>query len=415
MKKITKILLVIIILFFYSSAFADTTIHLDIETPSNSIYNQNITVSPCDSDNNINTPDIATAYCAILQSGVPNSWDWSWPPGAFVTSINNISGYTTKDTDGNDVYHYWDWSLNEIEGATGLNEYELQPGDLISLNFIDPGSPTLIISHGSVGPHVDRVETVTPIAETAPLGKAVKAQFDVEKAFDFIISQQKDDGSFGESLYTDWAAFALASENSQAGVAGLTKYLNESKLPGGLLTDYERHAMALMALGLNPYSTNGENYIEKIVSDFDGKQFGNPDEDNDDIFALIVLQNAGFAQTDEMINKDINFILDKQKNDGSWDESADMTGAGIEALSTFSPDPGSGEIQNALGKAKEFLKQNQKDDGSFGNVSSTAWAMEGILALNEKPEDWVKNPADGGTSGNTPLDYLAIIKIPTEE
>ena len=58
------------------------------------------------------------------------------------------------------------------------------------------------------------------------------------------------------------------------------------------------------------------------------------------------------------------------------------------------------KIHDALLKAKEFLKQNQKDDGGFGNVSATTWAMEGILSLGENPVDWVRNT-------NSPLDYLA--------
>ena len=48
--------------------------------------------------------------------------------------------------------------------------------------------------------------------------------------------------------------------------------------------------MALMSLGLDPYNTNGENYINKIISGFDRKQFGDASVDNDDIFALITLQ-----------------------------------------------------------------------------------------------------------------------------
>jgi hypothetical protein len=160
--------------------------------------------------------------------------------------------------------------------------------------------------------------------------------------------------------------------------------------------------MALMSLGLNPYNTNGENYIKKITDSFDGKQFGDINEDNDDIFALIVLQNAGFLSSEKMIADDIAFILSKQKEDGSWDSNVDMTGAGIEALSAFSSTSGIGE---SLAKAKEFLKQNQKDNGGWDNVSSTAWAMEGILGLNEKPEDWIRN-------GNTPLDYLAFNQDP---
>ncbi|MEK7105863.1 MAG: prenyltransferase/squalene oxidase repeat-containing protein, partial [Patescibacteria group bacterium] len=229
------------------------------------------------------------------------------------------------------------------------------------------------------------------------LGATTKLKFDVAKAFEFLISQQKDDGSFGEDMYTDWAAITLASGNHTQATIKLIKYLNEHKPAGDLLTDYERHAMALMAVGLNPYNTNGLNYIEKITSAFDGKQFGDIKEDNDDIFALLVLKNAGFSLEDNMVKESMNFVLSRQKENGSWDGSIDMTGATIQILSTLD----SGEnTKKAIEKGKEFLKKSQKEDGGFGNVSSTAWAIEGIIGLNEKPEDWKKGEL-------TPLDYLA--------
>jgi hypothetical protein len=219
------------------------------------------------------------------------------------------------------------------------------------------------------------------------------------KALNFLVSEQKTDGSFGEDLYTDWSAMALASgSNYQDQKTKLAEYLSTDKLSGNLLTDYERRGMALMALNLNPYNTNGVNYISKIITSFDGKQFGDPDQDNDDIFALVVLQNAGYTQNDQMLSSDITFILNAQNENGSWDNSVDMTGAAMEALSSFNQNE---QVKNALTKAENFLKQNQKDDGSWNdNASSTAWAIEGILAQGEKPEDWTKNV-------NTPFDYLA--------
>ncbi len=231
----------------------------------------------------------------------------------------------------------------------------------------------------------------------------VKLVFDVEKALEFLLSQQTENGSFGENLYTDWATIAIASmEKSQEPLSKLTQYFQNLKTENYLLTDYERHTMALLSLGLNPYNINGENYIEKIVTQFDGKQFGNPDEYNDDVFALIVLQNTGFNKDEKIINETISFILEKQIENGSWNESADMTGATLEALSKFRDDE---RVNDALIKAEEFLKEKQEEDGSWDNVSSTAWALQGMLALGEEIKASTKEyfganqEEDGGIKG----------------
>jgi hypothetical protein len=234
-----------------------------------------------------------------------------------------------------------------------------------------------------------------------------KPIFDIEKAFKFLLAQQKENGSFGEDLYTDWVALALASGNYQNQTIKLIKYYSEANFTSTILTDYERRAIALIALGLNPYNTNNKNYIEKIVGSFDGKQFGDKNEDNDDIFALIVLQNAGYTNADKIINDDISFVLSKQKENGSWDESTDMTGAAIEALSAFVDQE---IVKNAITKAKNYLKENQKEDGSWNNSSSTSWALEGILALDEKPEEWTKNDPTKYDVNNSPFDYFANIQ-----
>lgn len=268
----------------------------------------------------------------------------------------------------------------------------------IQEDFYFPTEPLEVKNPPATGGHGSNGESTTT-------EKQIKPTFNLTKAFDFLVSQQKENGSFGENLYTDWAALALASGNYQDQTIKLIRYFSESKMENLLLTDYERHAMALMSLGLNPYNINGENYIEKITSQFDGKQFGNPNENNDDIFALIVLQNAGYGQDEKIIADDIIFILSKQKENGSWDESVDMTGAGIVALSAFGEDK---KVNNALAKAEKFLKQNQQKDGSWGNVSSTAWALGGVIALGEKIKDSTKEylggnqDEDGGIKGEDP-------------
>ena len=228
------------------------------------------------------------------------------------------------------------------------------------------------VSHGGSGGALAAAISAPTIPNLSPTPvPVIKKEFDIKKALKFITSQQKENGSFGEDLYTDWAAVALAERTDfQIEREKLIKYFKELKTNDYQLTDYQRHAMGLMSLGLNPYNTNGENYIKKIIDSFDGKQFGNIKEENDDIFALIVLQNAGYTKDENIIKDTVTFILSKQKENGSWDENAVMTVAGIQALASFNQDE---KVKNTLTKAREFLKQNQKDDGGWGNVSSTAW------------------------------------------
>ncbi|MDR3519532.1 MAG: DUF4430 domain-containing protein [Candidatus Pacebacteria bacterium] len=346
--------------------------------------------------------------------------------GLFITAINNVAADPSSQ--------YWAIYQNGTSANFGATELPISAGDTIMFQLDDFNNNSLgdqvtininsLIPPAPVGSGGGQLNDNTPsnTSTTTPAAPSTVATiasiptpivtttptFDTGKAFDFLTAQQGTDGSFDGDLYTDWAAIALASGNYESQTIKLTKYLDGETMENPILTDYERRAMALMALGLNPYDTNGENYIGKIVTSFDGKQFGDPNEDNDDIFALIVLQNAGYTQSDPIISSDINFILSKQGSDGSWDsDSVDMTGAAMEALSAFNQ---VGQVKDALANAENFLEQSERADGSWNdNASSTAWAIEGILAQNEKPADWLTKPTDG-TAPKTPLDYLATIQ-----
>ncbi|OGI68431.1 hypothetical protein A2738_00930 [Candidatus Nomurabacteria bacterium RIFCSPHIGHO2_01_FULL_42_15] len=222
--------------------------------------------------------------------------------------------------------------------------------------------------------------------------------FSTADALSYLKSMQSEDGSFGDSdLYTDWAGIAFGSMN--VGGSSKTKilsYFESNNEISSLLTDNERRAMTLLALDKNPYSFGDDevNYIKAIVDEFDGEQFGDADLVNDDIFALIPLQNAGYNENDDMIIEDITFIISKQKSNGSWEESVDVTAAAIQALEAFDGVDG---VSNALSQASAYLENEQNSDGGWGNVSSTSWAMQAESALNTS---WSKNGKDG-------LDYLA--------
>lgn len=407
MKKVIKVAVFgFVFLGFFNTVHAALNVDAQVDVPAScTVTDTNHTVH--------NYPDTGSylAICAIekaLEQNAVSSVDFAdFGFGLFINSINGIAPTNT----------YWKLELNNTSSNVGASDLTLNQNDTLSLALTayDPVTfaetpagdqvtlhihlPTVAVGSGPLL----LSSSTAPSTSSAPAAPTEPAQpvFDAKKASEFLAGVEHGDGSFGANLYTDWAAIAMASGNNQDAVLKLVKYFDTSKLDSSLLTDYERHAMALMTLGLNPYDVNGENYIKKIVTTFDGKQFGDAGQDNDDIFALIVLQNAGYGPNDPMLASDINFVLDAQSDSGAWDGSADMTGAAMEALSAFSSDA---RVKNSLIKAENFLRLNQKDDASWNeNASSTAWAIEGILAMDEKPEAWIKNDA-------TPLGYLAGVQ-----
>ncbi|MDO8470782.1 MAG: terpene cyclase/mutase family protein [bacterium] len=229
--------------------------------------------------------------------------------------------------------------------------------------------------------------------------KKESPKFDVDKATQFLVGNQSSDGSFKAPLLSDWAAIALGGTETEAREK-LKEYLVSHPNPGTSLTDYERRSMALMALGINPYSGTSVNTIEKITQSFDGSQFGSTALFNDDIFALLVLLKAGFSPEEEMIQKPLLYILSHQQEDGSWAGSVDMTASAIQVLSLL---PEEGTLRQALHGATSFLSDNQKPDGGFGNAFSTAWAMQAIEIAGNKEFSWQKEE-------KTPNDYLVSLQ-----
>ena len=252
-------------------------------------------------------------------------------------------------------------------------------------------------------------------------GSGPSPQFNIPNALAFIVSKQHTDGSFDSPVSTDWTAVAFAASDPGAapsttstGSGQASSEQAKTKLRNYLLattpslssaTDYERHAMALMALGIDPYAGTPINYIAAIVSKFDGTQTGDASLDNDDIFALFPLLHAGFGPSDIIIQKEVAFLLSRQKPDGSWDESPDMTAAAIQALGPLLTTPSSAA---ALGKAAGYLASTEQADGGWGNIDSTSWvqiAINGIIEAHtpgfQTEEAW-KNSA-----GHVPTDALA--------
>ena len=213
-------------------------------------------------------------------------------------------------------------------------------------------------------------------------------------ALTYLLSQQKPDGSFTGTFIDDWVALALASmgSNSSPQAASLKKYLDSAPLAS--VTDYERRAMALEALGANP---NDSGAIRPIIDSFDGTQIGDPTSVNDDIFALFPLTHAGYTANDPLIAKEVAYILSQQSPNGSW-VSIDLTAAAVQALAPVTALTG---VTDSLSKAKIYLHSQETGSGCISNAYATSWTLQAITALSETPAQWQSS------NGITPLACLA--------
>lgn len=230
--------------------------------------------------------------------------------------------------------------------------------------------------------------------------KIIAPDFDVPKAIAFLVAAQKPDGSMSSWLLSDWTAFAFASYGS-GGMEKLREHFRHSSPNMANVTDYERHAMALLALGMNPYSETGVDYISPIVDAFDGTQVGDTALMNDDIFAIFPLLHAGYSNTDSVIEAIKSGIIRAQRTDGSWEGSVDLTAATVQAPALF---PRTGEVEVAINRADGFLASKQQDDGGFGNSFSTAWTLQAIQAIGDSHTVWTKS------IHHTPRYYLSKLQ-----
>ncbi len=296
---------------------------------------------------------------------VPNPND-PWNPIVVVSEMVDENGIATLILNDADVY------------IIGIIEDYYFPSYTVTVE-----NTPVVFSGGGGGVHI-----VPP------------TQFNISSALSYLEDVQDIEGSFGDALlYTDWVAIALGAANINGQMrAQLISYLASHNSISSSLTDNERRAMALLSLEQNPYDFYGVNYINPIIQSFDGIQFGNPYLINDDIFALLPLLSAGYSSSDEVISKDVAFILSKQNIDGSWAGSIDITAAAIQALVPLNNIVG---VNESISKASTYLQDVQMSDGGFGEVYATSWVAQAMSAIGVS---WSKN-------GNDPVSYLGQRQI----
>lgn len=374
------------------SSGGEEEIHLNIKESVD--VPLNCTVKDIDDIDHNYTTNSYLAICALksaLDNGFISSIKLSneYPSmGLFVKSFNDVNADSNSQ--------YWAIYQNGNYATSGISSLVISTGDIIIFELHDFSDNKI---GDSVTLTINSLITENDLNQSSGGGGSSQTNtetFSVQKAIEFLNNNKNLTDS---EMYLDWMAIAVASAKDDYFNSDLFNYLEEylnKNFESLILTDYERHAMALMSFNINPYSGTKINYIKKIVDSFDGEQFGDKDLINDDIFALIVLKNVGYNSNDEIISKTINYLISKQAESGSWG-SVDLTSAGIQALENYQ---NFSNVSNSLLKAENYLKSFNND---FENYFSASWVLQ---ILNEEEIKEYLNEGQQDDGGMEELDKL---------
>ena len=260
---------------------------------------------------------------------------------------------------------------------------------------------------------------VVPALLAAP--SAASAASGKQRALAYLERAQNSDGGFGAApgassspLYTGWAALGVAA----AGVnprdvrhAKLTPVSYTRSHAGGLtdVGELERTILLLRAAGLSPHSFGGGDLVTQLQRQ--RKADGSWEDLVDHTaFAVLALRAAGVSTAS--VRSAALWLERQQNSDGGFGFGArggssdvDDTGSVLQALSAAGR-RGSKAVRAAI----SYLRRAQNADGGFGqqkgqgsNAQSTAWAVQGLLAVGRNPDRMRK-------SGRTPPHYLASLQ-----
>ena len=379
------------------------------------------------------TPEVNTTTTIEFQK-----FDWGtfgWIPNTSSTFVINNEEYF--DTDG--IYEL------EITTTTPYEIYATKTGFLNSEIVII--TPTSTPDENNEEENTDNSGngggTVTLPTDEFNVVSQVEIDDAINKILEYLKSQQDvvtggiitghdeiTDKPIVDGNMTDWAIMSFGADE---------QYADDIKQNNGKsLLDYEksydldatsdvsdcatyaRHTLALLSAGIEKTDDSIVGLQDKMHNMCYLENSINPGTygiagTNDDIFALLALLSI----EDSIDQEIITYLIDKLQstqdttNGGfsmGWGVSPDATGASINALKN-AQSKGVELDENIFTTAKEYLKDNQFEDGSWGylhwetsepisDIITTSWVLMGLNALGDSQDDWTNE------NGYTPFHLL---------
>lgn len=308
--------------------------------------------------------------------------------GAYIKSITDAAGHTLKEK-GDGKSSGWMFGLTLQGGTetlpkTTLDNTYLKDGDTLRLFFTDtyiPLDPTDPVVPGAEVPGFDEAYAGAKAYIQSAVSAPVVSYLFGEWA---VLGLARAKVPLSEAYIAAYYEKVVAYVKANIGSDGILRAPDDKNTP--VITDNERIALALTAIGKDPANVGGKNLLTALQ---DRNIMKVTDTSNTDInglvMGLLALNSRNYTSDTSWL---VQAVLAQQNEDGSWRASADtksvgdvdMTAMALQALAPYYKDGGNETVNTAVEKALNWL--SGKYQSGYDSSESCAQVVIALSALN---------------------------------
>ena len=308
--------------------------------------------------------------------------------GAYIKSITDASGHTLKEK-GDGKSSGWMFGLAVKSGTetlpkTTLDNTYLKDGDTLRLFFTDtyiPLDPTDPTVPGTEVPGFDEAYAGAKAYIQSAVSAPVVSYLFGEWA---VLGQARAKVPLSDAYIQAYYDKVVAYVKANIGSDGILRKPDDKNTP--VITDNERIALALTAIGKDPANVGGKNLLAALQDKDIMKVTDTSYTDiNGLVMGLLALNSRNYTSDTSWL---VQAILGQQNADGSWSASADtkpasdvdMTAMALQALAPYYKDGGNETVNTAVEKALSWL--SGKYQSGYDSSESCAQVVIALSALN---------------------------------
>ena len=308
--------------------------------------------------------------------------------GTYIKSITDAAGNTLKEK-GDGKSSGWMFGLavkggTETLPKTTLDNTYLKDGDTLRLFFTDtyiPLDPTDPTVPGTEVPGFDEAYAGAKAYIQSAVSAPVVSYLFGEWA---VLGQARAGVELSDAYIQAYYDKVVAYVRKNMGADGV---LRDPESHNPVITDNERIALALTAIGKDPANVGGKNLLAALQDKDIMKVTDTSYTDiNGLVMGLLALNSRNYTSDTSWL---VQAILGQQNADGSWSASADtkpasdvdMTAMALQALAPYYKDGGNETVNTAVNKALQWLSDKYKGTG-YTSAESCAQVVIALSALN---------------------------------